>query len=117
MKNGRWNRKITSSDMKHWLSDEKNSISEYKFTKNISYKNPLSSILDCHGLTVQESYEKIISFIDKHYDEKTRKITIITGKSGQIKVEFPLWMSLNKKVRCHTILNNGGSWYVYLNKK
>lgn len=117
MKKGKWNRKITDRDLSGWLSDEPNKASEYANTKNISYRTPFSHTLDCHGLTVQDSYEKIISFIETHAVSKSKSIKIITGKSGQIKTEFPLWMSLHKQVRSHSLLKNGGSWIVNLKIK
>jgi len=65
------------------------------------------SYLDLHGLSVQAAYKKTLEFIDRANQNGLKKVTIITGKSGAIRKEFPEWLS-----RYHVTDINGGSFSV-----
>jgi hypothetical protein len=45
-----------------------------------------------------------------------RRLTIITGRSGQINVELPRWLERNTNVRSINQLSNGGSWEIVLKR-
>lgn len=70
--------------------------------------------LDCHGMTVQFAYELCRQFLQYHFDLQTKSVTIITGRSGIINVEFPTWMEFNQSVRNIKQCENKGSWIVNL---
>ena len=63
-------------------------------------------IIDLHGHTLNEAYQILIENIDRGY----RELTVITGASGEIKRQFPLWLEngkLSHKVSNVTPINNG----------
>ena len=73
------------------------------------------TVLDLHGKTIQATYDKTLSFIDKHISLKTRYITIITGKaresSGKIRKEIDGWLETDKFkkniTKCEWLNGNG----------
>jgi DNA-nicking Smr family endonuclease len=74
---------------------------------------------DLHGMTVQEAFDHTIKLCARAYEYHINAITIITGKSGQIRREFEGWMDnpeLSKFVRYFRCQSNGGSFVVYLRK-
>lgn len=109
-------RQVSNKDIHRWLNeDRKVSIKPYVPLKQHK-DTSINFSLDCHGKTVQQSFIEINNFIEDHYFLKTKSITIITGKSGQIHLEFSAWMKDNKFVRYIKLLQNKGSWKVYLRK-
>ena len=86
-------------------------------------KNP-QTILDLHGLTVQEAFEKSQKFIGKARRAGLKEITIITGRGttgkALIKNEFEGWLdnpTLSPHIRTHTWQNHGGAVKISLKKK
>jgi DNA-nicking Smr family endonuclease len=77
---------------------------------------PCQSSLDLHGFTIQQAHSLARSFIQLAAREGRRGVTIITGKSGEIRREFPVWASLHENVRGVEELNGGGAFYVKLRK-
>jgi DNA-nicking Smr family endonuclease len=49
------------------------------------------TILDLHGLTIQQAFHETNNFLSRHYSMGSRLVTIITGKDGKIQDEFPHW--------------------------
>ena len=47
--------------------------------------------LDLHDLNLEEAYDEFNEFINKAYSDNISKVEVITGKSGQIRREFPYW--------------------------
>ena len=77
----------------------------------------IDNTLDLHGLSVHEAYIKTKSFIEESIKDKIYTVTIITGRSGQIKEEFLLWTFLcNNVINC-TLLQNKGSYRLCLKKQ
>ena len=85
----------------------------------------LLSTLDLHGLTVQEAYRVFCRFITLHVRNKSRVITIITGKGtkekeGLIHHEVLNWIE-NRTIRPHINqvrwLNGGGALEIRLKKQ
>lgn len=66
--------------------------------------------LDLHGLTVQEAHRASLDFIATSGSHK--KLTIITGKSGQIKQEFERWMEAIPKIHSVKAKCDGGAFTV-----
>ena len=82
------------------------------------------TILDLHGLTVQEAFESTNSFIKKARRAGLKEITIITGRGttgkALIKNEFEGWLdnpTLSPHIRQHTWQNRGGAVKIALKKK
>lgn len=78
--------------------------------------------LDLHGYTIQEAYDKLKDFIIYHSNEKTKYITIITGKGSLnkeslIHSEIKYWLDtrfFRKYVRKFEWLNGNGALRIYL---
>ena len=43
--------------------------------------------LDLHGFTLEEAYQDFTDFIYSAYEDNISKVEIITGNSGQIKIQ------------------------------
>ena len=52
--------------------------------------------IDLHGISTQNAYNLCMDKIEEAYENGTRRMRFITGKSGQIKFEFPIWLQNNK---------------------
>ena len=71
---------------------KKQVVKQFEYNKiPIKFEPPLLYELDLHGYTIQEAYIVLLSFIEKHIKNKTKYITIITGKG-----------SLNKESLIHS---------------
>ena len=73
--------------------------------------------LDLHGLTLEEAFEEFTDFIYEAYTNNLSKVEIITGKSGQIRKEFPYWSENSHQIKYHEISWHGGSFVVKIEKK
>ncbi len=73
-------------------------------------------VLDLHNLTLQEAHAAVASFLYASHTAGRREVTVITGKSGQIAREFPIWANLNPLVRRCDPLNGGGAFIVKFKK-
>ena len=85
---------------------------------------PQQTILDLHGLTVQEAFEKTQKFIGRARRFGLKEITIITGRGttgkALIKNEFESWLENPKfspHIRTHQWQNRGGAIKISLKKK
>lgn len=70
--------------------------------------------LDLHGYTVQGAYEATRSFIEQARYDRLRRVTVITGRSGQIRREFPHWMRTNSDVARFIETRGGGGFHMML---
>ena len=103
------------NDIKEWLKDDKEyQVAEYVKTSNKFYGEVLTSVFDCHHKSIQEAYVDLKDFIERHYENNSKFITVITGKSGDINREFKTWMEKNRSVRYISKNDNGGSWKVFI---
>ena len=70
-------------------------IRKHFFTRLFHPKTP--AVLDLHGLTLEEAFLAVKSFLSEHALLRSKKVRIITGKglkgNGQIKKELPFWLS------------------------
>lgn len=86
--------------------------------KPMDYKRPKQrkARLDLHGLTVNDAYKEAIVFLTNHYNLKTKKAEVITGRSGTIRAEFPIWCEcgLSKFIKKIEVKSNNGSFVVIL---
>jgi DNA-nicking Smr family endonuclease len=65
-------------------------------------------MIDLHGLTLQNAWLTVRSFID---ETPHRDVTIITGR-GQMSVEITSWLSQCPRYQSHSVLNGGGAFRV-----
>ena len=85
----------------------------------------LLSTLDLHGLTVQEAYRVFHQFIILHVRNKSRVITVITGKGtkekeGQIHHEILNWIenrTIHSYINQFRWLNGGGALEIRLKRQ
>lgn len=78
---------------------------------------PEPTIIDLHGMTIQEAYQRVRKFLYRHGNQLQNKlVTVITGKSGDIRREFPDWLDRISTVRSFTEMNGGGAFEVKLKK-
>jgi len=68
--------------------------------------------LDLHGFTVEIAYGQVAGFLNRSRDRGLEVVEIVTGKSGQIRYEFPFWLE-NLEYRAQ-VSPHGGSFIVYL---
>jgi Uncharacterized protein conserved in bacteria len=78
----------------------------------VSLSDP--SKLDLHGYQIAEAHRATAKFISDAVARNRPHIVIVTGKSGEIRREFPLWMEINPLVRYIEELNGGGAFKVVL---
>ncbi len=71
---------------------------------------PAVAQIDLHHLTVHSAYMAVTSFIEKSKNYDLKRVVVITGRSGQIKKEFPHWVSSYR----FNELPNGGSFEIYI---
>jgi hypothetical protein len=87
------------------------------FNAFLQLLNPYPSwVLDLHGMTVYEAFNRVKSFVQDAYLADVRRVTIITGKSGVIASEFPLWVE-RYPVQRSELLRGGGAYRVFIVKK
>ena len=88
------NSSISEKDKKDWedfiSSDEKVVNKDIKIIKKNSEK--VRSI-DLHGYTLDQANKKIVDFISDAYNEKVKKLIIITGKGIHSNVESDPYVS------------------------
>ena len=73
--------------------------------------------LDLHGFTLEDAFDEFTDFIYEAYNDNLSNVEIVTGKSGQIKKEFPFWSENNHQIRSIEASWHGGSFVVKLQKK
>ena len=73
--------------------------------------------LDLHGFTLEEAFEEFTDFIYQSSTDNLPAVEIITGKSGQIRKEFPFWSENNHQIKSINPSWHDGSFIVKLQKK
>ena len=68
--------------------------------------------IDLHGLTVQDAFTYCKQELDWYRDIGHKAVVVITGKSGQIRKEFPNWLDTWRLTG--TVAFHDGSFTVYL---
>lgn len=97
-------------------------VNKTKLKKEIEY---ISYELDLHGYSVQEAYENILDFIKKHYENKSKYITIVTGKGtdkkeGLIHKEIINWFDTDEfisYIKNYEWINNNGALKIWLKSR
>jgi len=72
--------------------------------------------IDLHGLTIQEAYSAVLDHISNGALLGYKRLTIVSGKSGQINIELPKWAERHSAVRSVEPFNGGGAWEICLKK-
>ena len=135
------NSKISDKDKKDWqeflLKDEK--LPNKDFFENNKKTDKIKS-LDLHGQTLEKANQNIENFIKKAYEDKVRKLRIITGKGlhsnnekdpyiskdlGILKYSVPEFIKNNSElmkiisdIKEASIEDGGsGAFYIFLKKR
>lgn len=67
--------------------------------------------IDLHGLAVQEAHRRVAAFLRR---STANSVTVITGRSGVIRAEFPFWLEQMGRVKSYEEQNGGGAFIVTL---
>lgn len=68
--------------------------------------------MDLHGLTLDEAYDRVKAAFQDCHSKGIRKLKVITGRSGEICRQFPIWAELDTFVKSVTLNRDGGSYSV-----
>ena len=68
--------------------------------------------MDLHGLTLDEAYNRVKDAFADCYSKGIRKLKVITGRSGEICRQFPMWAELDIHVKSVTLNQDGGSYSI-----
>lgn len=73
--------------------------------------------LDLHGLTVHDAYRATVMFIARSVAARHKTVTIVTGRSGVIRKEFPAWVERSSDVKRCELLFGEGAFRLHLRLK
>ena len=73
---------------------------------------PKPTLWDLHGLTLNEAYQ-LVKGESKPGETTPRYVQFITGRSGEMRRQLPLWLASNPHVRSVEPTGNGGSFRVW----
>lgn len=99
-------------DQKEQVSWQDKPVRSYAPREQLGY--------DLHGMTVQQAFNHTQKLVERAYEYGMHQITIITGKSGQIRQEFEAWMenpAIGQYVRYVRLMPTGGSYWIFLQRK
>ncbi len=88
-------------------------------------KNRLSYVrnsIDLHGLTEDEAYRVVKDFLEYHYTNGAKKVSIITGKGNVLRNVVPKWLASPKMAHIvsaftHPDIKYGGEGVLQVNLK
>ena len=78
-----------------------------------SYMRPT---LDLHGYGLNDALRESAAFIKEAKRVKLKYVRIVTGRSGQIRREFPFWLENISEIRRYEVMNGGGAFKIFLKK-
>lgn len=80
-------------------------------------RNGITMRIDLHGLTLNEAYSLVAQVIEECYNSGEKKILFVTGRSGEIKREFPFWVENNSSMVREVRQHGNGAFIIFLRKK
>jgi DNA-nicking Smr family endonuclease len=57
-----------------------------------------STRLDLHGYSLQSAWTMFNEFVESHHGAGSRSVTVVTGESGAMRLEFPSWCEASRFV-------------------
>lgn len=84
---------LPETDLQTWnnyVSNLKDNPNLITYT-DIYSKKEISKKLDLHGHTIHNAWIIFKEFVEQHIVNGTKEITVITGRSGRISLEFTEW--------------------------
>jgi DNA-nicking Smr family endonuclease len=113
---------LTESDKNLWNAWVDKYMRTNINVKNIWNSNKADAIgtrIDLHGLAINDAYHAVAEFVEHHQLLKTKKVIVVTGKSGIISKEFKSWLSGFKCVRKAEAIKDArggiGSYRLWIN--
>jgi hypothetical protein len=82
-----------------------------------SLRETFRQTLDLHGLTLAQAHIETQRFVVAAQQHGAKSVVIITGLSGPIRREFPLWVENLTPVRGLQALNGGGAFRLHLTRR
>ena len=74
--------------------------------------------IDLHGQMLNEAHSMVAEVIEDCYYRGDKTVQFITGLSGEMHREFPMWVENNERVSgCYEVGRSGGMFNVTLRKK
>jgi hypothetical protein len=73
-------------------------------------------VLDLHGYNIHQAFAIARKHLAKARSLGVRRVTVITGKSGEMNREFPHWFSDRPEISRITAKNGGGAWDLWLKR-
>lgn len=75
----------------------------------------VAPFMDLHGETLQSAWQSVRHHVE-HLKHEVKHMTVVTGKSGQIRQEFPSWLVTMPGVQKVESINGGGAFRVHFKK-
>jgi len=96
---------LTPKDKKDWIEFTKQPINLTDKDYIIEKKNIIKEIrkLDLHGYTLDQANKEVRKFIEESFQDRIRKIIVITGKGLRSKVENDPYRSKKMNILKHSI--------------
>lgn len=72
---------------------------------------------DLHGMTLKKAHAYLLELFEAAQQHDVPELRVITGKSGDLKIYFPEWMTTHQfipLVRKVRLEQSGGSYWVYI---
>lgn len=94
---------------------------KYIMTKVIKLKKKnsdcyFSDHLDLHERTLDNAKKEVMDYLEEMRKQNKKEVTIITGKSGSMLIELPLWLENNINISLCELKKNGGSYKIKFKK-
>ena len=83
-----------------------------RITPNYIFK----PILDLHGQTIHNAFNKVDQQLHQAHEIGWKRITVITGKSGPISSEFEEWVKARSEIKKIQPKNDRGAWVIWIKK-
>lgn len=93
------------------------SLDDQYFKVSVNPAPTFHPTIDLHGLIIQDAFEAVQQHIETGRRLGYKKLTVITGRSGQINLEMPRWFADHPLVRSINSLRGGGAWEIWLKKR
>ena len=68
--------------------------------------------MDLHGLTLDQAYDRVKNAFRDCHSRGIKKLKVITGRSGEICRQFPVWAELDEHVKYVKLNEDKGSFFV-----
>lgn len=108
-------RKLTLEDLRLW-GRVKSSVASGFNGAVTPLRAPYNPVLDLHGVQIHPAYFRVKEHIAEAKIAGHRKLTVITGKSGPINLEFEHWLQDRPDIRKIAVKNGGGAYDIWLKK-